>query len=156
MKQHSVRLICNMNKKSRYVNQTFLSIQLIVLSHTGIFFCIRLYLRQPDYFCKAAAFFLPAMISIADITTIVPANSWETESLMANKPFVYSPNASRLKKFPHLPIICPVIRPNPPVSNNRNGDNPFIFANINTTTIAVITPPYMARPPSRMLMMLLI
>ena len=32
----------------------------------------------------------------------------------------------------------------------------FIFANINTTTIAVITPPYMARPPSRMLMILLI
>ena len=63
-----------MNKKSRYVNQTFLSIQLIVISHTG-FFCIRLCLRQPDYFCEAAAFFLPAMISIADITTIVPANS---------------------------------------------------------------------------------
>ena len=39
------------------------------------FFCIRLCLRQPDYFCEAAAFFLPAMISIADITTIVPANS---------------------------------------------------------------------------------
>jgi len=64
-----------MNKKSRYVNQTFLSIQFIVISHTGIFFCIRLCLRQPDYFCEAAAFFLPAMISIADITTIVPANS---------------------------------------------------------------------------------
>lgn len=64
-----------MNKKSRYVNQTFLNIQLIVISHTGIFFCIRFYLRQPDYFCEVAAFFLPAMISIADITTIVPANS---------------------------------------------------------------------------------
>lgn len=64
-----------MNKKSRYVNQTFLSIQLIVISHTGIFFCIRLCLQQPDYFYEATAFFLPAMISIADITTIVPANS---------------------------------------------------------------------------------
>ena len=64
-----------MNKKSRYVNQTFLSIQFIVISHTGIFFCIRFYLRQPDYFCEAAAFFLPTIINIADITTIVPANS---------------------------------------------------------------------------------
>ena len=39
------------------MNQTFLSIQLIVISHTGIFFCIRLCLRQPDYFCEAAVFF---------------------------------------------------------------------------------------------------
>ena len=44
----------------------------------------------------------------------------------------------------------------PDGSLNNKIISPFIFANINTTTIAVITPPYMARPPSRMLMILLI
>ena len=76
MKQHSVRLICNMNKKSRYVNQTFLSIQLIVISHTGIFFLYSImFAAAVTIFVKLLLFFFLQLISIADITTIVPANS---------------------------------------------------------------------------------
>ena len=44
-----------MNKKSRYVNQTFLSIQLIVISHTGIFSVF-------DYVCDSRTIFVKLLL----------------------------------------------------------------------------------------------
>ena len=58
----------------------------------------------------------------------------------ANKKFVdfYT---SELKKFPHLPMICPSIRPTQQVSANKGNEIFFIFAYIIPVKAPPMIPP---------------
>ena len=60
---------------------------------------------------------------------------------MANRLSVYPPKASQLKKFPHLPIICPVIRPRTPLSAIEKKDSFLFFVNTIRVRAAAMTPP---------------
>ncbi len=61
---------------------------------------------------------------------------------------VYPPNASLLKKFPHLPIICPNIKLGAVVSATSQKFNFFILVYTITVMTPAIIPPYIASPPS--------
>ena len=60
---------------------------------------------------------------------------------MAKRLLVYPPNASQLKKFPHRPMIWPVIRPSTPLSAMEKKDIFLTLVNTIRVMTAPMTPP---------------